>query len=68
MSDEDARAWRDEETGMNVLAEDFDPERDAEDPEQFRELFDQEPRLSVIQPGGALFKYIVDGRPGVRDD
>lgn len=63
----DARAWRNED-GENVLADDFDPERDADRPEWFRRLWDEDPKKSVVQPDGALFAYLVDGRPGEHDD
>lgn len=71
MSDEETRAWRDPdvgEHGRNVLADDFDPEMDAAHPDRFKELWDEDPRKSAIKPGGAMWTYVVDGRPGVRGD
>lgn len=66
MKDEKGRAWW--ENGKNVLSLDFNPETDVAHPDRFRELFDEDPRKSVIQPGGVMWTYVVDGRPGVRDE
>lgn len=59
-------AWRDPETGLNALSDDFDIDEDAHDPERFRELWDEEPTASIMQPDGAMFDFVVYGPPGAR--